>query len=86
MALADISTARFAALRGWLIEQDIDPSTVPIDTVLVFTPSDDGTTCTLRYDAYIRENGMIKADPRTGEPIREQRIHQITGPIPEFPA
>lgn len=82
----DISSARLRAITEWLIGQGIDPLSVPIDATLDFKPTNDGLACTFRYDAYVRENGRIKADPKTGEPVREQRSHKVTGPVPEFPA
>lgn len=81
----DISPARLTAIKTWLTEQGIDPATVPIDAFLDFKPTADGIACTLRYDAYVHENGRLKLHPKTGEPIREERVHQVVGPVPEFP-
>ncbi|MFI8104726.1 hypothetical protein [Streptomyces sp. NPDC086023] len=81
----DISDARLHAIRTWLTEQGIDPSTVPIDATLVFTPTGDGTAV-LRYSAFVREEGRIKWDPETGGPVLVPVVHPVSGPVPEFPA
>ncbi|MFD7093365.1 hypothetical protein [Streptomyces xanthophaeus] len=85
MALAEISEERRIAICAWLTEQGIDPHTVPIDTMFEFTPAEDGVACTLHYDAYVREDGRLKCDPRTREPLRVECLHRVIGPPPEFP-
>lgn len=86
MARFDMSNARRQAITTWLVEQGIDPRTVPLDAVLDFVPTDNGMACLLAYDAYVLDDGRIRCNPRTGDPVRQREIHAFTGPVPEFPA
>ncbi|WP_327169530.1 hypothetical protein [Streptomyces subrutilus] len=91
--MAQFSEERRAAIAAWLESNDIDPADVPLHSTIV----EDRDAGTIRYTAYIRENGRLQVPLAGGPrvialdeldlPMHEQREVPLIVPAPDhFPA
>ncbi|MFE3578741.1 hypothetical protein [Streptomyces vinaceus] len=91
--MARFSEERRAAIAAWLEANGIDPADVPLHSTIV----QDRDAGTIRYTAYIRENGRLlvpsASDPRVIAvddrylPLHEEREVPLIAPAPDhFPA